>query len=567
MTTEVGIPRGLAEGGQVLAGARHLKEAIDALRDYPLEQDWGSTRIVREPVGVCALLAPWNWPMNQVTCKVGPALAAGCTMVLKPSQLSPLSALLFAEAVDEAGIPAGVFNMVNGAGAALGDAFATHPLVDMVSLTGSTAVGGVVAAAAAPSIKRVSPGARRQVGQHRVRRRERPEGRRAPARSADAQLRARPATRPTRMLVAQEIYDEAVEVAARAADDVAVGDPLDEATFMGPVAGRKQFETVRGYIETGIDEGARLVAGGLERPDGLDKGFFVRPTVFADVTPDMRVFQEEIFGPVLCMTPFTDEAHAIELANATDVRPLRLRAVGRRGAGAPRREPHAHRHGAPQRRADRRPRALRRLQAVGQRPRVGPVRPRGLPRGQGRDGVVPPAERRGRQARSASTRSTSSRVVSGLTKQRRRHGLAGVPGRHDARRRRGAWRPRSTRRSRPPSSRGRRTHEHGERRLEHQLERRGAFDPRGGVGGDVHAVVHGGGVGVGAVGQDRRPQRHAARPAREVDRRGRTGSLLAVADGEVVGRLRRAQRRPRCGRGTPGRRSRTACRASCAGRR
>ncbi len=316
MTTEVGIPRGLAEGGQALAGARHLKEAIDALRDYPLTEDWGSTRIVREPVGVCALLAPWNWPMNQVTAKVGPALAAGCTMVLKPSQHAPLSALLFAEAVDEAGLPAGVVNMVNGAGAALGDAFSTHPLVDMVSITGSTAVGGSVAAAAAPSIKRIS----QELG-----------GKSANIVFADVDVQrivrsgtlgcmhnsGQTCNAPTRMLVAEEIYDEAVAVAARTAEDVIVGDPLDRATFMGPVAGRKQYQTVRGYIETGIAEGARLVAGGLERPAGLDKGFFVRPTVFADVTPDMRVFQEEIFGPVLCITPFRDEEHAIELANAT----------------------------------------------------------------------------------------------------------------------------------------------------------------------------------------------------------------------------------------------------------
>ncbi len=316
MTTEVGIPRGLAEGGQVLAGARHLKEAMEALRDYPLTQDWGSTRIVREPVGVCALLAPWNWPMNQVTAKVAPALAAGCTMVLKPSQLSPLSALLFTEAVDEAGIPPGVFNLVNGAGAALGDALATHPLVDMVSLTGSTAVGGVVGAAAAPTIKRVSL----ELG-----------GKSANIVFGDVNVQkvvasgtlgvmhnsGQTCNAPTRMLVAEAVYEEAVEVAARTADGVVVGDPLDRATFMGPVAGRKQFETVRGYIQIGVDEGARLVAGGLERPEGTDKGFFVRPTVFADVTPDMRIFQEEIFGPVLCITPFRDEDHAVELANAT----------------------------------------------------------------------------------------------------------------------------------------------------------------------------------------------------------------------------------------------------------
>ena len=218
--------------------------------------------------------------------------------------------------MDEAGFPAGVFNMINGAGAALGDAFATHPLVDMVSLTGSTAVGGVVGAAAAPSIKRVSL----ELG-----------GKSANIVFGDVDVQrvvasgtlgvmhnsGQTCNAPTRMLVAEEIYDEAVEVAARAAEAVAVGDPTDAATFMGPVAGRKQFDTVRGYIQIGIDEGARLVAGGLERPDGLDRGFFVRPTVFADVTPDMRVFQEEIFGPVLCMTPFRDEAHAIELANAT----------------------------------------------------------------------------------------------------------------------------------------------------------------------------------------------------------------------------------------------------------
>jgi aldehyde dehydrogenase (NAD+) len=317
MMTEVGIPRGLAERGQVLAGARHLKEAIDALRDYRLEEDWGTTRIRREPVGVCALLAPWNWPMNQVACKVGPALAAGCTMVLKPSQLSPLSALVFAEAVDEAGYPAGVFNMVNGAGAALGDTFATHPLVDMISLTGSTAVGGVVGAAAAPSIKRVSlelGGKSANLVFEDV------DVARAVSRGVHECMHnsGQSCNAPTRMLVAQQIYDEALEVAACSADELVVGDPRDAATFMGPVAGRKQYETVRGYIQSGIDEGARLVAGGLERPDGLDKGFFVRPTVFADVTPEMRIFREEIFGPVLTMTPFRDEDHAVELANASD---------------------------------------------------------------------------------------------------------------------------------------------------------------------------------------------------------------------------------------------------------
>jgi aldehyde dehydrogenase (NAD+) len=317
MTTEVGIPRFLAEGGQVMAGARHLQTAIEALADYPLEEDWGSTRIVREPVGVCALFAPWNWPMNQVTAKVAPALAAGCTMVLKPSQLAPLSALLFAEAVDEAGVPAGVFNMVNGAGSSLGGVLAGHPFVDMVSITGSTEVGGQVARTAADSIKRVS----QELG-----------GKSANIVFEDVDVdrvvaqgvlgcmhnSGQTCNAPTRMLVAEAAYDRAVAVAVRAAAKVAVGDPRDPATFMGPVAGRRQYETVRGYIENGIAEGARLVAGGLDRPAGLEKGFYVRPTVFADVRNDMCIAREEIFGPVLCMIPFRDEEHAVELANDSE---------------------------------------------------------------------------------------------------------------------------------------------------------------------------------------------------------------------------------------------------------
>jgi len=317
MTTEVGIPRGLAEGGQVMSGVTHLRTAAAELADYPLEEDWGTTRIVREPVGVCALLAPWNWPMNQVTAKVAPALAAGCTMVLKPSRLAPLSALLFAEAVEEAGVPAGVFNMVNGSGASLGDSLAGHPLVDMVSFTGSTEVGAQVARTAAASIKRVS----QELG-----------GKSASIVFEDVDVdkvvgrgvlgcvhnSGQSCNAPTRMLVAEAAYERALEVAARAADAVVVGDPRDPATFMGPVAGRKRYDTVREYIEAGSAEGARLIAGGPDRPAGLDKGFYVRPTVFADVTPQMRIFREEIFGPVLCMMPFRDEDHAVELANATD---------------------------------------------------------------------------------------------------------------------------------------------------------------------------------------------------------------------------------------------------------
>ena len=317
MTTEVGIPQRFAERAHARAGEGHILTAIDVLTDYAFEEDWGTTRIVREPVGVCALIAPWNWPMNQVTAKVAPALAAGCTMVLKPSRLTPLSGLLFAEAVDEAGLPAGVFNLVNGAGASLGGALAGHPLVDMVSLTGSTEVGGAVAREAAGSIKRVS----QELG-----------GKSANIVFEDVELE-RVITRgvlgcmhnsgqtcnaPTRMLVAEAVYEEAVAIAARAADDLVVGDPRDAGTFMGPVAGKKQYEKVTGYIKVGLEEGARLVAGGLERPAGLEAGYYVRPTVFADVRSDMRIAREEIFGPVLCMIPFKDEEHAIAIANDSD---------------------------------------------------------------------------------------------------------------------------------------------------------------------------------------------------------------------------------------------------------
>jgi aldehyde dehydrogenase (NAD+) len=255
--------------------------------------------------------------MNQVTAKVAPALAAGCTMVLKPSEVAPLSAILFAEAVDEAGVPPGVFNLVNGAGPSLGESLAGHPLVDMVSFTGSTKVGGLVARTAADSIKRVSQelgGKSANIVFDDV------DVDRVVARGVLGCMHnsGQSCNAPTRMLVAESVYERAVAVAARAAAGVAVGDPRDPGTFMGPVAGRKRYDAVQGFIEAGLAQGARLVAGGPDRPAGLEKGFYVRPTVFADVTPDMRIFREEIFGPVLCLTPFRDEEHAVELANATE---------------------------------------------------------------------------------------------------------------------------------------------------------------------------------------------------------------------------------------------------------
>ncbi len=317
MTTEVGIPRSFSEKVQARIGEWHLETDIKVLRDYPFEEEWGTTQIVREPVGVCSLISPWNWPMNQVVVKVGPALAAGCTMVLKPSQYSPLSTLLFAEAVHEAGIPAGVFNLVNGTGAALGDALASHPLVDMVSVTASTEVGAAVARAAAGSVKRVS----QELG-----------GKSAYIVFDDVDLQkvvgagvrncmrnsGQSCNAPTRMLVQRTVYEQAVDIAARTADELRVGDPQDPDTFMGPVAGKKQYETVTGYIRAGSAEGARLVAGGPDRPQGLDRGYYVKPTVFADVTNDMRIAREEIFGPVLVIIPFEDEDEVAAVANDSD---------------------------------------------------------------------------------------------------------------------------------------------------------------------------------------------------------------------------------------------------------
>jgi len=317
MTTEVGIPKSFCEPVQANIGERHLETVISVLKDYPFEVEWGSTQIIREPVGVCALIAPWNWPMNQVMVKVAPALAAGCTMVLKPSQYSPLSALLFAEAVHEAGVPAGVFNMVNGPGSSLGAALAGHPLVDMVSITGSTEVGVSVAQAAAASVKRVS----QELGGKSVYvvfedvdlERVVSGGVKNCMRNSGQSCNA-----PTRMLVTRAVYEEAVAIAARVADGLKVGDPTDPETFLGPVAGKKQYETVRGYIQAGLDEGARLVAGGLDRPAGLDRGYYVRPTVFADVSNTMRIAREEIFGPVLVIIPFSDEDEAVAIANDSE---------------------------------------------------------------------------------------------------------------------------------------------------------------------------------------------------------------------------------------------------------
>jgi aldehyde dehydrogenase (NAD+) len=323
MTAEVGIPKSFSEPVQANIGQRHLETAIEVLKDYPFEVEWGpgsgtgagTTLLVREPIGVCGLISPWNWPMNQVIVKVAPALAAGCTMVLKPSQYCPLSSLLVAEVMEEAGVPAGVFNLVSGPGSTLGAALTAHPLVDMVSITGSTEVGASVARAAAASIKRVSQelgGKSAYIVFDDVDDLEKviKSGVKGCMRNSGQSCNA-----PTRMLVAKAVYDQAVEIAARVAGGLKVGDPQDPDTFLGPVAGKRQYEKVLEYIWSGAAQGARLVAGGPERPAGLDRGYYVKPTVFADVKNTMRIAREEIFGPVLSIIPFADEAEAIALAN------------------------------------------------------------------------------------------------------------------------------------------------------------------------------------------------------------------------------------------------------------
>ena len=319
ISSEMGAPITLAKTAQVGAGAGHLKNTIRTAKGFAFERPLGDhapgDMIVYEPVGVCALITPWNWPMNQVMLKVAPALAAGCTMVLKPAEQAPLSAMLLAEMIDAAGFPPGVFNLVNGDGAGVGAHLTAHPDVDMVSFTGSTRAGVAISKAAAESVKRVSL----ELG-----------GKGANIIFADADEKAvtrgvrhcfnnsgQSCNAPTRMLVERAIYDQAVETARTIAEKTEVGPADIEGRQIGPVVSEVQFNSIQYFLKHGIDEGARLVAGGLGKPDGLTTGHFVRPTLFADVTPDMTIWREEIFGPVLTMTPFDTEEEAIELANDT----------------------------------------------------------------------------------------------------------------------------------------------------------------------------------------------------------------------------------------------------------
>lgn len=316
LSAEMGAAISYARSAQVPLAAEHLRVARENLLSYPFLTTRGTTAVVREPIGVCGLITPWNWPLYQITAKVGPALATGCTVVLKPSELSPLSALLFAEVLHDAGVPAGVFNMVNGDGSEVGAALSVHSDIDMISITGSTRAGVLVAQAAAPTVKRVA----QELGgkspnvilQDVDLSRAVPLGVAACFRNVGQSCSA-----PTRMIVPRDKLAEIDTLARAAVAEFVVGDPRDERTTHGPIANRAQFERVQKMIRVGIDEGARLVCGGPERPEGLQRGFFVRPTVFADVDTKMTIAQEEIFGPVLSIIPYDSVDEAVEIANDT----------------------------------------------------------------------------------------------------------------------------------------------------------------------------------------------------------------------------------------------------------
>ncbi len=316
ISSEMGAPLGFARTVQAGTGQNHLKKMIEVLEAYPFEVLNGTTMVRREPIGVAGLITPWNWPINQIVCKVLPALAAGCTMVLKPSELSPLSAIAFAEVLDEAGVPVGVFNLVNGTGETVGEALSAHPDVDMISLTGSTRAGAAVSRAAADTIKRVTL----ELGgkapnillpdvdlEDAVKR-----GTLACMRNSGQSCSA-----PTRMLVPRAEMERAARIAADAANSLRVGDPREDGIDLGPVISARQFDRIQDLIESGIAQGARLVAGGPGRPADLNRGYFVRPTVFADVEPGMRIEREEIFGPVLSIVAYDDVDHAVSIANDT----------------------------------------------------------------------------------------------------------------------------------------------------------------------------------------------------------------------------------------------------------
>ena len=316
ISTEMGAPITLAKGSQTRIGAGHINAMIEVLKTFKFEELHGTTRLVHEPVGVCALITPWNWPMNQVAAKVVPALAAGCTMVLKPSEYSPFSAIVWANVMHEAGVPAGVFNLINGDGMSVGAPLSSHREVDMVSFTGSTRAGTEVAKNAAASVKRVH---QELGGKSPNILLEDADFERAVKQSVlhVFQNSGQSCNAPTRMLVPASKIAEVEAIAKRVADSVVVGDPTSEKTTMGPVVSKLQFDRVEGYIGKGIAEGARLVTGGAGRPGGTLTGYFVKPTIFSNVRNDMTIAREEIFGPVLCILPYQSEDEAVQIANDT----------------------------------------------------------------------------------------------------------------------------------------------------------------------------------------------------------------------------------------------------------
>jgi len=314
---EMGAPISLASSAQAYAGLGHLMEAAKVLKTFSFTEDLGDHRVVKEPIGVCGLITPWNWPLNQVSCKVAPALAVGCTMILKPSEVAPLSAYIYAEILHEAGMPAGVFNLVNGDGPTVGTALSVHRDVDMMSFTGSTRAGSLVAQNAAPTVKRVT----QELG-----------GKSPNIILDDADLAAavtggvlhmynntgQSCNAPSRMLVPRAKLADAEAIAAEVTSTkVCIGDTSDAATTMGPVVSKVQWDKIQALITKGIDEGAKLVCGGPGLPEGIDCGYYVRPTVFSDVNNDMTIAREEIFGPVLVMIPYDSEEQAIRIANDT----------------------------------------------------------------------------------------------------------------------------------------------------------------------------------------------------------------------------------------------------------
>ncbi|MBT8048178.1 MAG: aldehyde dehydrogenase family protein [Xanthomonadales bacterium] len=314
ITAEMGAPAEFALRAQAGSGLGHLRAAITALQQLELEQSIGNSVVVREPVGVCGLITPWNWPINQIACKVAPALAAGCTVILKPSEIAPVNASLFAEVLHDAGVPAGVFNLVHGDGPGAGAALSDHPDIDMMSFTGSTRAGVLVAKAAASTVKRVA----QELG-----------GKSANIILPNAPLEeavtsgvhnmfhnsGQSCNAPSRMLVPESSYEEAVAIAARVAESTRPGDPSDPETHIGPVISEAQYQKIQGLIEAGMAEGAKIAAGGPGKPKGLETGYYVKPTLFRDVNNDMTIAREEIFGPVLCMLSYSDIDQAVRIAN------------------------------------------------------------------------------------------------------------------------------------------------------------------------------------------------------------------------------------------------------------